>query len=115
MGGLGGKAPILACFCVAATLATIGLPGFGNFWGEFGVFLSLGELYEHQIFLVLAALGIILSAVFGLRAVAKIFFGKESEELSNYVKESPLSDLSRAEDYSCCFNPFSIIIGWFVA
>jgi len=97
MGGLGGKAPILACFCVAATLATIGLPGFGNFWGEFGVFLSLGELYEHQIFLVLAALGIILSAVFGLRAVAKIFFGKESEELSNYVKESPLSDLSRAE------------------
>ena len=97
MGGLADKTPLLACFCIAATLATIGLPGFGNFWGEFGIFLSLGELYVHQIFLVLAALGIIISAVFGLRAVAKIFFGKESEELSKQVKESSVSDLSREE------------------
>jgi NADH-quinone oxidoreductase subunit M len=97
MGGLADKTPLLACFCIAATLATIGLPGFGNFWGEFGIFLSLGELYVHQIFLVLAALGIIISAVFGLRAVAKIFFGKESEELSKQVKKSSVSDLSRDE------------------
>lgn len=97
IGGLGEKTPLLACFCIAATLATIGLPGFGNFWGEFGVFLSLGESNEHQIFLVLAALGIILSAVFGLRAIAKIFFGQESEELEKHAKESTISDLSRAE------------------
>jgi len=31
MGGLAAKTPLLACFCLAATLATIGLPGFGNF------------------------------------------------------------------------------------
>src|SRR5579884_3010288 len=34
MGGLAQKAPVLAAFFVAATFASIGLPGFANFWGE---------------------------------------------------------------------------------
>ena len=97
MGGLAAKTPLLACFCLAATLATIGLPGFGNFWGEFGVFLSLGENKEHLVFLILAALGIIISAVFGLRAVAKIFFGKESEEFQKSTQDSLVTDLSKPE------------------
>ena len=97
MGGLATKTPILACFFVAASLATIGLPGFGNFWGEFGVFLSLGENPDHQLFLVLAALGIIISAVFGLRAVAKIFFGESSKELDEHQKEQSILDLKPSE------------------
>jgi NADH-quinone oxidoreductase subunit M len=97
MGGLATKTPVLACFFVAASLATIGLPGFGNFWGEFGVFLSLGENPDHRLFLVLAALGIIISAIFGLRAVAKIFFGTGSDELTKHEKENPISDLKSAE------------------
>ena len=97
MGGLATKTPILACFFVAASLATIGLPGFGNFWGEFGVFLSLGENPDHRLFLGLAALGIIISAVFGLRAVAKIFFGTSSEELNEYEKDKPILDLKPSE------------------
>ena len=97
MGGLGERTPILACFCIAATLATIGLPGFGNFWGEFGIFLSLGESADHLIFLIIAALGIILSAIFGLRAVSRVFFGEESQELSTVVEKSSPSDLSKIE------------------
>jgi len=97
MGGLAAKTPLLACFCLAATLATIGLPGFGNFWGEFGVFLSLGENKDHLVFLILAALGIIISAVFGLRAVAKIFFGNESEEFQKSSQHSLVTDLSKSE------------------
>ena len=93
MGGLGTKTPILACFFIAASLATIGLPGFGNFWGEFGVFLSLGQKPDHHLFLGLAALGIIISAIFGLRAVAKIFYGPSSDELLEHVKKNPISDL----------------------
>ena len=34
MGGLAQRAPVLAAFFVAATMASIGLPGFGNFWGS---------------------------------------------------------------------------------
>jgi NADH-quinone oxidoreductase subunit M len=43
MGGLATKAPVLAAFFVAATMASIGLPGFGNFWGEFTIFAALAE------------------------------------------------------------------------
>jgi NADH-quinone oxidoreductase subunit M len=82
---------------VAASLATIGLPGFGNFWGEFGVFLSLGEQTSTQIFLYLAALGIIISAIFGLRAVARIFFGKASAELDGILSQKKIRDLSLSE------------------
>ena len=105
MGGLGARTPILACLCVAATLATIGLPGFGNFWGEFGIFLSLGESPDHLYFLIFAALGIILSAIFGLRAISRIFFGGDSKELSAEVKNSVPTDLSRIE-----FLPASLIL-----
>ena len=97
MGGLGKKTPVLACFFVAASLATIGLPGFGNFWGEFGVFLSLGQNPDHHFFLYLAALGIIISAIFGLRAVSKIFYGTSSGDLVEHEKKNPISDLSFSE------------------
>jgi len=97
MGGMAGKTPVLACFFVAASLATIGLPGFGNFWGEFGVFLSLGEQEEHRLFLGLAALGIIISAIFGLRAVARVFFGSPSDELDGHEKKNPIRDLDLGE------------------
>ena len=45
----------------------------------------------------MAALGIIISAIFGLRAMARIFFGDQSDELSTYEKENKISDLSIAE------------------
>ncbi|MGY8713725.1 MAG: hypothetical protein ACKVJ1_07570, partial [Verrucomicrobiia bacterium] len=60
-------------------------------------FLSLGENPDHRLFLGLAALGIIISAVFGLRAVAKIFFGTSSEELNEYEKDKPILDLKPSE------------------
>ena len=97
MGGLASRTPILACFLVAATLATIGLPGFGNFWGEFGVFLSLGEMTENRFFLGLAALGIIISAIFGLRAVARTLYGSPSEELKKHLEKNSPTDLSHVE------------------
>ena len=88
MGGLAKQTPLLASFFVAASLATIGLPGFGNFWGEFGVFLSLGEKPGNMPFLILAAFGIIISAIFGLRAVARMFFGSATEELVEVESKS---------------------------
>ena len=97
MGGLAQQTPLLACFFVAASLATIGLPGFGNFWGEFGVFLSLGEKPGNMPFLILAAFGIIISAIFGLRAVARMFFGSATEELVEVESKKPIKDLKLIE------------------
>jgi NADH-quinone oxidoreductase subunit M len=97
MGGLATKTPVLACFFLAAALATIGLPGFGNFWGEFGIFMSLGENPGTRFALVLAVIGIIISAIFGLRAVAKVFFGEQTEEFAEFEKENPVKDLNLVE------------------
>lgn len=73
LGGLAGRAPVLAAFFVAAAMASIGLPGFGNFWGEFGVFLALRE--QSLWIQAAAASTVVLSAIYMLRAVAGTFHG----------------------------------------
>ncbi|MEM7791507.1 MAG: NADH-quinone oxidoreductase subunit M, partial [Verrucomicrobiota bacterium] len=83
MGGLAQKTPLLAGFFVAATMASIGLPGFANFWGEFTIFVALGASSKTQWILFPAVLGIIISAIYGLRAVASIFFGSPATEGDN--------------------------------
>lgn len=74
--GLGQRAPVLMGLFVAAMMASIGLPGFANFWGELGIFVALWQSASPWA-LVAALSGILLSAVYGLRAVAAIFFGEE--------------------------------------
>ncbi len=74
MGGLCQKAPLLAGFFVAATMASVGLPGFANFWGEFTVFVALWAYHPWMV--VAAALGVIISAIYGLRAASSVFFGQ---------------------------------------
>jgi NADH-quinone oxidoreductase subunit M len=76
MGGLCQKAPVLAGFFVAATLAGAGLPGFANFWGEFTIFVALWKYAPWMT--AAAALGLIISAVYGLRSVSRIFYGEPS-------------------------------------
>jgi NADH-quinone oxidoreductase subunit M len=76
MGGLCQKAPVLAGFFAAAILAGAGLPGFANFWGEFSIFVALWKYAP--VMTVFAALGLIISAIYGLRAVSRIFFGESS-------------------------------------
>lgn len=73
MGGLAARAPVLAALFVAATFASIGLPGSANFWGELTIFLALWKF--SALFTVLAVTGIVISAVYGLRSVARVFFG----------------------------------------
>jgi len=79
LGGLGQRAPVLMGLFVAAMLASIGLPGFANFWGELSIFLSLWATATPWV-LYLALIGILISAIYGLRAVARIFFGESSGE-----------------------------------
>jgi NADH-quinone oxidoreductase subunit M len=77
MGGMARQAPVLAGFFAAATFASAGLPGFANFWGELTIFVALWRF--SAVFAVLAVTGIVISAVYGLRAVARVFFGPASE------------------------------------
>ena len=80
LGGLASRAPVLAGFFVAAMLAGAGLPGFANFWGELGVFVALGSLPVWK--LALAVCGIVISAIYSLRAVAWVCLGREPVALA---------------------------------
>jgi NADH-quinone oxidoreductase subunit M len=95
MGGLAQKAPVLAAFFVAATLAGIGLPGFANFWGELAIFVSL---WPFSPWLTAAAVaGIVISAVYGLRAAARVFYGPPTEQFQTVAARHPPADLEWSE------------------
>ncbi len=103
MGGLCQKAPVLAAFFIAATFAGIGLPGFANFWGEFGIFISLWKYSPWMT--AAAALGVVLSAIYGLRAVSRIFYGEPSSAFQPLFAK-PLADIQPGERW-----PAVILLG----
>ena len=73
MGGFWRSAPIMGGFALAFSAAAFGLPGLANFIGEF---LSLvGTFQTFPIHTILAALGIIGSAVYGLVLFQTSFHG----------------------------------------
>jgi NADH-quinone oxidoreductase subunit M len=103
MGGLAQKAPVLAAFFVAATMAGIGLPGFANFWGEFSVFVALWK-YSHWM-TAAAALGVVISAVYGLRAISWVFYGQPSPAFQPLF-DAPVADIRASERW-----PAVILLG----
>ena len=97
MGGLATKAPVLCGFFVAGTMASIGLPGFGNFWGEFTIFAALAETETTRWIVLPAAVGIVISAIYGLRAVANIFYGQPSADFAARLDSDDIKDLQSFE------------------
>ncbi len=91
MGGLAMKTPVLAALFVAGTFASVGLPGFANFWGELAIFVALWK-FSHVI-TALAVLGVIISAIYGLRAAARVFFGPPTERFAQIAAAHPPVDL----------------------
>lgn len=82
MGGLAKSAPVMAFIFGIAAMASIGLPGLANFAGEVMVFLSAFRDYKPQdglgalqIACILAIWGVVISAVYMLRAYRNIFQG----------------------------------------
>ncbi len=97
IGGLGQKAPVLAAFYGVAIFASIGVPGPGlaNFWGEFAVFVGL---WDFRAWLVVpAVLGVVISAVYGLRSLANIFFGQPTEAFGKKVDIAAIRDIQWRE------------------
>lgn len=108
MGGLGPKAPVLAAFFVAAIMANIGLPGFANFWGEISVFIALWQHYPWAV--VPAVLGVVISAVYGLRAVSHIFFGEPSAVYRRSPSFNGVQDLSAGERLPACLLLLALFV-----
>ncbi len=78
LGGLASKAPVLTAMLVIIALANIALPLTNAFIGEFlmfsGIYSSKATIYN-VVFTVTAATTIILSAVYMLNMVQRVFYG----------------------------------------
>ncbi len=90
LGGLASKAPTLAFFFGLAGMASIGLPGLANFSGEILVFLSGFANYDPakgfgpvQIATIIALWGVVISAVYMLRAFRQTFQGPEASSVKS--------------------------------
>jgi NADH-quinone oxidoreductase subunit M len=79
--GLWKAVPVFGGLFVAATFASIGLPGFSGFIGEF--LALLGAFLTARWYVVVAATGVILAAVYLLWAVQRAFTGEPDEENAN--------------------------------
>ncbi len=82
LGGLAKSAPGLAFIFGIAAMASIGLPGLANFSGEVLVFLAAFKSYNGtsglgpvQIACIISIWGVVISAVYMLRAYRNIFQG----------------------------------------
>ena len=89
-GGLKGVVPRLSAAFLVITLASIGLPSLNGFIGEFLVLL--GTFRWDPTFAAVAASGVILSAVYMLWMVQRVYYGPVNNE-----HNEKLGDLSPRE------------------
>lgn len=88
MGGLWATLPRLSALALFFSMASLGLPGLGNFIGEFLVLL--GAFKVNVVLTSLAALVLILAPVYSLGLIQKAFHGPLQNQLT-------LSDFNRRE------------------
>jgi NADH-quinone oxidoreductase subunit M len=84
-GGLKGVVPRLTAAFVIITLASIGLPGLNGFIGEFLVLLGT-FLWDWRLAAV-AASGVILSAVYMLWMVQRVYYGEVTNEENRHLPD----------------------------
>ncbi|OTG72614.1 NADH-quinone oxidoreductase subunit M [Acinetobacter sp. ANC 4218] len=94
MGGMRGQFPYLAFFLMFFIAALVGIPGLGNFIGEF--LILMGSFNKFPTFTIVAATSLVLAGLYGLILIHKALFGTPNEEQKqNYT--NPLKDLNARE------------------
>jgi NADH-quinone oxidoreductase subunit M len=82
LGGIAHKAPVLTVMLVIVALANVALPLTNAFVGEF---LMLNGLYRFNVwYAAFAGLGVILSAVYTLNMIRRVFFGQPKDATSRF-------------------------------
>jgi NADH-quinone oxidoreductase subunit M len=100
MGGLWFQMPKMGAIAVLFAMASLGLPGLGNFVAEF--LILLGAFKSNMWLTVLATIGLIFSAIYSLRMIQKVFHGP-------IPASAPFSDFSWREVFIMAVLTISII------
>lgn len=101
LGGLAKVMPITAGFFLAGAMASLGLPGMSGFVSEFMAFLGLFE--EMPIIAAIGTIGIIMTAVYLLRAVLSMTYGPLHEKMTE------TTDMNKVE-----LMPVLVLVGLIV-
>ncbi len=78
MGGFWNLAPRMGSITLVFVLASLGLPGLGNFVAEF--LILAGVFQVNAVASIIATLGLIASAMYGLYLMQKVFYGTQPKE-----------------------------------
>jgi NADH-quinone oxidoreductase subunit M len=89
-GGIKAIVPRLTAASLIITLASIGLPGLNGFIGEF--LIMLGAFRWDARFVVVAGLGVILSAVYMLWMFQRVYYGDVSNEHNRHMPDLTLRE-----------------------
>lgn len=101
-GGLGARIPAWATAFTFAALASLGLPGLSGFPGEFLSVLAAWESWRWWI--LPATIGLVLAAVYNLRAVREVLHGPTTQEFPS------ISDLALRDWIPVSLLSLSIIV-----
>ncbi len=105
-GGLASVMPIFTIIFFIMTLSSIAVPGTNGFIGEF--LILMGTFLTNKAYGAVAALGVILGAVYMLWMFKRVFFGEKGELVKD--EHHPLHDLSLRE--IGVLVPLIILVFW---
>jgi NADH-quinone oxidoreductase subunit M len=91
-GGIAGLVPVTTAFFLVATFSSIGLPGLNGFVGEFLTFLGTWDS-PYRWWSVIAVSGIVLSAVYMLTLVQRVFWNPLVHEENKSLTDMRPSEL----------------------
>ena len=84
-GGLSKTVPVLAGIFLFTALSSLGLPGLNGFVGEF--LILLGTFFAHRWWVIPAAFGIVLAAVYLLWAYQRVFHGPVDRDENRGIRD----------------------------
>jgi NADH-quinone oxidoreductase subunit M len=78
MGGLWSTVPRMGALGLIFVLASLGLPGLGNFIAE--ILILIGSFAANHTLTIIAATGMVAATIYSLRIMQKVFFGEKQKE-----------------------------------
>jgi NADH-quinone oxidoreductase subunit M len=90
MGGLMKVMPFLGVSYVIAGMASLGLPSLSGFVAEMTIFIGSFQHTDmfHRVFTIIACMSIVITAVYILRVVGKILYGKIQDEHHEHLTDA---------------------------
>lgn len=114
MGGLMKIMPFLSVCYVIAGLASLGLPGLSGFVAEMTIFVGSFQYSDtfHRVFTIIACCSIVITAVYILRVVGKLLYGKVQNEHHRELTDATWWERISAVTLIVCVAGLGCFPGW---